>query len=161
MALPQQTFNTIPQLIAYVNTFFVPNGRKEIDGAEGNNILNSLGDFIVKYAVNADGGAQVFSSGGVVNLVKAINVVQSVAPTSITWSPNVQKEFYIVNPLAQPINLQGVTYYDNNFVQRTAIPGKSNIHIAQAENGQWIQVATAAPSDAPSGGGGNGQGNLF
>ena len=162
MALPAQTFATIQQLDNYTNTKIVPNAKKEIDATELNNILNGLSEFIVKYGVNSyDDGADIITSGGAVTLQKPINVISNVVPTSITWGDNIQKEYYITNMLAPSIPLLGVSYIDNYSVVKTTIPGRAALHIAQATNGSWIQVATPLPGGGGSGGGGNGQGNLF
>lgn len=162
MALPAQTFSTIQQLDNYTNTKIVPNAKKEIDGIELNNILNGLSDFIVKYGVNsyAD-GADIITSGGAVTLEKPINIISNAAPTSVTWEDNIQKEYYITNTLGQSIPLLGVSYIDNYSVVKTTIPGRASLHIAQATNGSWIQVATPLPGSGGGGGGGNGQGNVF
>lgn len=159
MALPAQTFGTLPDLINYINTFFIPNGRKEIDGTEGNNILNSLAQYIPFYTVNAVGGGAIVSGGGAVTLGKPVNVITNTTPTSITWPDNVQKEYYITSTLGTTIN-NVKTYYDTSMVAKNTIPPKASLHIAQMTNGNWVQVAVANPGSGGSGGG-NGQGNLF
>lgn len=162
MALPEQNFSTLQQLLNYINIYFVPNGRKEIDGTEGNNILNSLGNFIPEYTNNAVSGADVHSVGGVVALSRPFTIFSGSLPTSVTWGNNIQKEYYVVNSFSQVIPLNGIVYYDNNLAAKNSIPAKATLHIAQAENGSWIQVSVPNASDVPPvGGGGNGQGNLF
>lgn len=162
MALPEQTFNTLGELVNYTNTDIVPNGRKEINGVENNNVLNGLAKFIPEYTMNAVDGADVVTAGGAIVLSRPITIFNTVKPTSVTWTNNVQKEYYISNPFSQVIDIVGSkSYFDNNLINRTQVPPKSILHIAQAENGSWVQIATSSPSDAPVGGGGNGQGNLF
>lgn len=152
MALPAQTFPTLPNLVNYTNTYFVPNGRKEIDGTEGNNILNGLAKFIPEYTVNAVVGADIISNGGVISLARPVTVITQVLPTSITWSPNIQREYYITNTLSTNIPLSGVVYYDLGMAVQTSIPLNTTIHIAQAENGSWVQVNNlgGAASDVPN-----------
>lgn len=152
MALPAQTFANLQQLINYTNTYFIPNGRKEIDGTEGNNILNSLANFIPIYTNNAVIGADIISTGGVVSLARPVNVITQVAPTSVTWPNNIQREYYIANTLPVEIPLSGVVYYDLGMAAKTTIPQNTTIHIAQAENGSWVQVNNlgGAASDVPN-----------
>lgn len=151
MAFPAQFFSTLQQLRIYINTFFVPNGRKEIDGTEGNNILNSLTDFIPAYTNNAY-GADIHSTGGVKSLSKPVTIITQNLPTSLTWVTNVQKEYYISNTLPNPIPLSGVLYYDLGYAPQTSIPINTTIHIAQAINGNWVQVNNlgGAASDVPN-----------
>lgn len=152
MAYPAQTFPTLQELKNYTNTYFIPNGRKEIDGTEGNNILNGLADFIPKYAVNALDGADVISAGGYVALGRPVTVITNTVPSGITWGNNIQKEYYITNTLPSPIPLIDVVYYDLFMAAQTEIPINTTVHIAQAENGQWVQVNNlgGAASDIPN-----------
>lgn len=140
MAYPAEQFSTLNELENYTNVYFVPNGRKDIDGTEGNNILNGLIKFIPEYTNNAVIGADIISSGGVVSLVRPVNVITQVAPTSVTWPNNIQREYYIANTLPVEITLSGVVYYDLGMAVKNTIPQNTTIHIAQAENGSWVQV---------------------
>lgn len=141
MPYPQQTFTPppdLPGLLNYMNTEIVTNGRKEITAIEVNNIVNALAQFIPAYTINAM-AAKVESDGGVISLSKPVSVISGTLPTSVTWAANVQKEFYIMNTFGVAINSS--TYYDNLFVARTSIPQYAILHIAQMENGNWVQIS--------------------
>ena len=141
MAYPQQTFTPppdLPGLLNYINTELVTNGRKEITAVDVNNIVNALAQFIPAYTVNAM-AAKVESGGGVISLSKPVSVISGTLPTSVTWEANVQKEFYIMNTFG--VALTSSTYYDNLFVARTSIPQYAILHIAQMENGNWVQIS--------------------
>jgi len=141
MAYPQQAFTPppdLPGLLNYINTRIVTNGRKEIDAVEVNNIVNALAQFIPAYTVNAF-GAKVETGGGVIALSKPVSIISGTKPTSITWDAKVQKEYYIMNTFGEA--LTSSTYYDNLFVARTDIPQYAILHIAQMENGSWVQIS--------------------
>lgn len=152
MAIPEQTFANLPALVDYSNVKIVPNDRREIDGAEVNNVVNGLAYFIPAYTMNAVDGADIVSTGGAVALDKPISIITGTLPTSVTWSANVQKELYISNTFGVELPLSGVTYYDFLMVERTTIPLLSTIHIAQAINGSWVQVNNLGgeASDVPN-----------
>lgn len=141
MAYPQQAFTPppdLPGLLNYINTRIVTNGRKEIDAIEVNNIVNALGQFIPAYTVNAF-GAKVETGGGAIALSKPVSIISGTKPTSITWDAKVQKEYYIMNTFGEA--LTSSTYYDNLFVAKTDIPQYAILHIAQMENGSWVQIS--------------------
>lgn len=139
MPLPVTTFNTIADLLNYINTNIVPNGNFEITGEEHNAVENSLANFIISYTLNS-GLAGISSSTGVIPLSKPITVF-TVAPTSINWPDNVQNEYYIINATGSNIPLTaGYSYIDQYAVAQTIIPARAAIHIAKATNGSWVQV---------------------
>lgn len=139
MPLPVTTFNTIADLLNYINTNIVPNGNNEITGEEHNAVENSLANFIVSYTLNS-GLVGISSSNGVIPLSKPMTVF-TVVPTSINWPDNVQNEYYIINATASNIPLTaGYFYVDQYGTAQTIIPARTAIHIAKATNGSWIQV---------------------
>jgi hypothetical protein len=148
MPYPNQTFNTISDLLAYVNTNVVTNGNQEITAIIENNVENGLANFIVSYTLNS-GLAGISSSTGVVPLSKPITYF-SVTPTSISLGTNVQNEFYIINATANNIPLtSGYSYIDAYQTVQTSIPARAYVHLAKATNGTWLQVNTAtAGSDS-------------
>lgn len=151
MPLPSQTFHTITALLNYINTAFVPNGNQEITGQIGNDILNSLGNFIVKYTLNNALVTIDSSSGGVVVISKPLTAFTG-APTSIQWADNIQNEYYIINATGFNIPItSGFSYVDQYQTVQTIIPARTAIHIAKATNGNWIQVNNLSGS----GSGGN------
>ena len=42
----------IIELKSYINTHIIPNGMREIDGEEMNNVVNTLATFIGTYSLN-------------------------------------------------------------------------------------------------------------
>lgn len=148
MPYPQQTFDTINDLLNYVNNNVVTNGNQEITAIIENNVENSLASFIVSYTLNS-GLAGISSSTGVVPLSKSITYF-TVTPTSITLSNNVQNEFYIVNGTGNDIPLTaGNSYIDSYQTVQTSIPARGYVHLAKATNGSWIQISN------PTGGSGS------
>jgi len=146
MPLPSQTFSTIAELLTYINTYVIPNGNEEISGEIENNVENAVCNFIVSYTLNS-GLAKIESSGGDIVLSKPITVIQTTVPDTLQWPDNVQNEFYIVNATGTNIPLApGFTYYDQNLSARTTIPARFVVHIAKADNAQWIQVNNIASS---------------
>lgn len=140
MPFPVQTFSTIQQLINYINSQFIPNGQELITGEIGNNVLNSLGEFIVSYTLNNQ-TALVHSTGGDFVLTRPITVFITSTPDSIQWPDNVQNEYYIVNATGLDIALAtGFVYYDPYLAETTSIPARTVIHIAKSSNGQWMRV---------------------
>lgn len=139
MSIPSQAFATITQLFNYLNTLIIPNGNNAITGDEVNNVLNGLGNFIVKYGVNTQ-LAGISTSTGVVPLSKPVTIF-TIVPASINWPDNVQNEYYIVNATGSNITLtSGYSYTDQYGTQLTVIPARTSIHIAKATNGTWFQV---------------------
>lgn len=139
MPLPVTTFNTIADLLNYINTNIVPNGNNEITGEEHNAVENALANFIVSYTLNS-GLVGISSSSGVVPLSKPMTVF-TVTPTSINWPDNVQNEYYIINATASNIPLTaGYSFVDQYQTVQTVIPSRTAIHIAKATNGSWVQV---------------------
>jgi hypothetical protein len=139
MPIPSQAFNTIQDLLVYINTYFIPNGNQDIDGDEGNNILNGLANFIVSYTLNS-GLVRIESGGGVIILSKPMTVFTG-GPTSIQWPGNIQNEYYITNATGLNISLtNGYSYIDQFATAQTIIPARTSIHIAKATNGSWIQM---------------------
>lgn len=142
---PKQTFTTLQQLKDYTNNTIVKNGSKDIDAIEANNVFNGAIDFIPKYTVNAENGADIISGGGAVELTKPVSVIATTVPTSVVFYPNIQKEYYITNTLDEELTLgDGITYYDTLMVQKTTLPKLTNIHLALAQNGAWIQINNLA-----------------
>ena len=145
-------FPTIQDWENYVNTNINANGRKDITGPEANKSFQGAIQFIPEYTVNAQYGSKVFSTGGNVVLGRAVNIITVVPPVSITWSSNIQKEYYIVNTTSSNIPLSGVTYYDFSLQVKDYIPLLSVVHLAQSENGLWIQINNLGgeASDVPN-----------
>lgn len=149
MANPSQTFSTIAQLLNYINSLIVTNGINAITGEEANNVLNGLGNFIVKYSVNAN-LAGISSSSGVVPLSKPVTIV-TVVPTSLQWPDDVQNEYYIVNATGVDIPLtSGYSYIDAYGTVQTVIPLRTAIHIGKAINGNWYQLNNVGGSGGGS-----------
>src|SRR6266849_2705913 len=141
MPLPAQTFNTIQQLINYINQFIVPNASGDITGLEHNNVENSLASFIVKYTLNSP-LATIINSSGIVTLPKPITVISGPIPSSINWPDNVQNEYYMVNATGANIPFTiGSSYVDQFGVAQTALTSHTVVHIAKATNGSWILVS--------------------
>lgn len=141
MPLPAQTFNTISELLNYINTFIVPNASQQINGKEHNNVENGLASFIVKYTLNS-ALATIVTSGGIVTLPTPVTVLSTPAPTAINWPDNVQNEYYIVNATGSDIPFTaGQTYVDQFGIAQTFIPAHNVIQIAKATNGSWVQVS--------------------
>lgn len=140
MPFPNQTFNSLAQLINYINTKIYPNGQQEIDGEAMNNVLNGLCNFIPEYTVNAGLGDVEGSSGQVIVVDKPITVFTG-APTSVQWDGNVQNEYYFVNSTGYNIPLTaGFSYIDAYENEKTIIPARFSVHIAKMPNGGWVQI---------------------
>ena len=149
MPIPSQTFTTIAQLFSYLNSLVIPNGANEITGAEVNNVLNGLGNFIINYTMNAN-LAGISSSTGVVSLSKPITVFTAI-PTSIQWPDTVQNEYYITNATGSNIPLTGgYSYTDQYGTAQTVVPSRTSIHIAKATSGTWYQVNNLGGSGSSS-----------
>ena len=140
MPYPQQTFNSLADLLAYTNSNIVTNGLGEIDAVELNNVLNGLATFIQQNPLNWN-KAKVESSGGVIVIERGVTEIKGIAPTTVTWGDNVQNEFKIVNMTASNIPLaSGKSYYDVNANQITYIPSRQVLNICKDDNNKWIQV---------------------
>lgn len=139
MSLPQQTFTTIGQLIAYINQFIIPNGVGEITGEEHNNVENALANFIVQYTLNSTLGT-IISGGGVIALSTPINIFTGV-PSSVNWGNNVQYEYYIINATDTPIPItSGFFYTDAAQTILNSFPARTVVHLSKMSNGTWIQT---------------------
>ena len=139
MSLPTQSFSTIQELIAYINTTIVPNSSQEIDAIEHNNVENGLASFIVQYTLNS-GLVQISTSAGVKILSSPITVFTTV-PSSVQWPDNIQNEYYVINATGFNIPIAGgFSYIDAFQTVQTVFPPRLAIHMAKATNGQWIQV---------------------
>lgn len=138
--MPTITFDTIQELLDYIDEYVIPNGNNEITGEIENNVSYNSAQFIIKYAVNAEKAAIVNSSGSV-GLSKPITVFITNTPSELSWADNVQFEYYICNATANNIPLQsGLVYYDMYLAPTSVIPARSVVHIAKAENDLWVQV---------------------
>lgn len=136
------TFNTIAELIAYINETIVPNGANEITGEEHNNVENGLAYFIVKSILNND-RATIVSGGGVVVLPAPFTVISGAVPTSISWTDNIYNEYYIVNATGSSVPIaNGYSFYDTYGTQQTTIPARSIVQIVKAKNNNWFQANT-------------------
>ena len=137
MPIPSETYSTMTQLLNAINTKVIPNGVREIDGEELNNVLNGICTFIVNYTMNGNLGAVNSSSGSVVIASKPVTVFTG-APTSIAWNDDVQNEYIFVNATGFDIPSSGfIDQYENT---QTVIPLRTAIHIAKLTNGAWAQV---------------------
>lgn len=147
MPIPSQTFSTISDLLTYINTFFIPNGNQEIDGDEGNNILNALANFIVKYTLNSS-KVKIDSGNGAIILSVPFTVLTG-SPVSVQWPDNIQNEYYINNATASIINTASGFFYIDQFGEvKTYFPARTTIHIAKATNGAWVQVNNSVTSES-------------
>lgn len=140
MAYPIQSFGTISSLLSYINSEWITNGIQNITGITGNNVVNALAQFIIKYTLNS-GLAQISSvNTGTVTLPAPVTVFTG-NPTSVNWIDDVQNEYYIVNTTGFDIPIaNGFGYLDNFGNVITNFPARLNIHIAKMSNGSWIRV---------------------
>lgn len=139
MPLPQQTFSTIAQLIAYINQFIVPNANQEIIALEHNNIENALANFVVFYTLNS-GKINIVTTTAPKTLSSPMTLFTAVS-TAVQWPDNVQNEYYVINATLFNINCAGgFSYYDISLVNQTVFPARTVIHMALAPNGFWYQV---------------------
>lgn len=144
-------FNTIPELLNYINAHIIPNGQKDITGEEHNNVENGLAEFILKYNINEE-TASIENGGGVMVLQNPFTVISGSVPTSVQWPGNIFNQYYIINTLGVPVPLAaGFSYSDTGLITRTAIPAQSIAHIVKTENGSWVQVNVAQGSQGPQG----------
>jgi hypothetical protein len=142
-----QVFNTMQDLVNYIDTHIIPNGVRDINGTEHNNVENGLASFIVKYTLNNQ-TALISSSGGDIVLSRPITIFTA-KPDSVQWPDNLQNEYYIVNATGFDIALAaGFSYVDPYQVSQTVIPLRSTLHIAKAQNGSWMQVNNIAATGA-------------
>jgi|ERR1700722_405444 len=140
MAYPQQNFPNIQDLFNYMNTEWITNGEQLITGVTGNNVVNALANFIIKYTLNSS-LVSIVSSGGNVVLPTPMTCFINTTPTAISWGDDVQNEYYIINATASPAPLLSTfAYYDHFLTPQTSIPANTVIHIAKATNGLWLQV---------------------
>lgn len=145
--MPTQTFNTIQDLITYINQYIIPNGIGEITGEEHNNVENGLAAFIETSKLNYN-KASLISSGGVVVLPSAFSVIMGPTPTSLSWLDNIYNEYYIINATGFDIPLAPTfVYYDTYLEQQTTVPARTVLHIVKATNNQWI-LATNLPASS-------------
>ena len=139
MSFPQQSFNTLLELINYINTYIVPNGNEEISGTIHNNAENGLAKFIAQSPLNWS-KAQILSMGGDVISTNPVVVITSVTPTSFGWESNIYNEVIIINTLNSSIPLlNGYSYKDIYLNTVTNIPAQTVVQLFQAENNLWIQ----------------------
>lgn len=145
------TFQSVGQLLNYINEHIIPNGQQEIDAQEHNNIEVALANFILKYNLNQDLAA-IETGGGNLVLSSPVTIISGTLPNSVQWPGNDFNHYYIVNALAQPAPLaNGFSYFDLSLTERTAIPPQSIAQIFKAENGSWVQVNVAQGSQGPQG----------
>lgn len=137
--MPTQTFHNITDLRAYINQYIIPNGIREIDGAEVNNALNSLCDFIVEYANN--GVLANIQSGSGAYTVTAPVTIFTGTPASVTVPGNLQNQYFFVNAtgLDIPFNTS-FSYFDVYEDEKFSIPFRQVIQVAKAVNGNWLQI---------------------
>lgn len=151
MPIPSETYSTMTQLVNAINTKVIPNGMREIDGEELNNVLNGICTFIVNYTVNGNLSVINSSSGSVVTVTKPITIFTG-APTSIAWPDDVQNEYYFVN--ATGFDIPSLPYLDQYENEQTVIPFRTAIHIAKSTNGAWVQInnlpGSGSGGDLPS-----------
>lgn len=137
--MPTVTYSNITELISYINTYLIPNGMRDIDGEELNNVSNGLADFIVKYAINGQ-LANIQTGSGAYVVSKPITIFTG-NPSSVTVPDNIQN-FYIFSNVTGfdiPFNTP-FSYYDLYEDEKTAIPLRQSVILAKAINGRWVQV---------------------
>lgn len=139
MPLPEQTFSNYDDLRAYINTYIVSNGGRDITGTEHNNVENALLTFLINSPLNAS-KVDIHSTGGVYALSKGITYFNGFTPTQVSFGDNNQFEWYIINATSADIPLAAGSHYFNMQVEQSVIPANVVIHVAKSQNNQWLQV---------------------
>jgi hypothetical protein len=148
-------FNTIGEIIDYIDVNIRPNDQQEITGEKHQNVAKGLAEFFPKYNINNE-TATIKNGGGVLVLDNPFTIISGTVPTSVQWPGNVFNQYYIVNTLGVPVPLaEGFSYSDTGLITRTAIPAQSIAHIIKAINGSWVQVNVAQGSQGVPGPTGN------
>lgn len=152
MPFPTQTFNTIAEWIAWIDTNIIPNGNQEIVGNDGNITERAAAKFIERSPLNWD-KADVVNSSSAYTAQKAVVVFTGVSPASLTWTDNIYNEYLFINMTGFSIPvLSPLVYYGLSGAPKTVIPANSSVNIFKAENDLWVQGTNDGGSISPTSG---------
>jgi len=136
--MPFTPFNTIDDLIAYIDNVIKENHNEEITGPLHNRAENGIVQYVKEATLNYF-KASVISSGGNVALSRNVSVIITTTPTTLTWGDNFSNEWVIANMTGNPIPLLGsLVYYLPTGAAIDNIPANSVVTIFKAINDLWI-----------------------
>lgn len=152
MPFPTENITTLPDLEAYINNNIVPNASELISGEKHNNVLWGLRNLIVQANTNF-AKVKVSSTGGDITLPAVMTSFINNTPNTIRWDDNFQNEYYINNMTGNIIALaENFAYYNALGEPIVYIPANSNVHIAKAENGLWVEIGGGSAASGGTGG---------
>ncbi len=159
---PQQTFPSFAALATYINTQWVTNGKGDITGVVGNNVVNALLTFIQQSPLNWNKASVVTAGGGVTagsqQTPGPIMIFTNSTPSSLEWTDNIYNEYVFINYTGNAIPLaNGFTYFDNTVTAQSAIPANQVVYIYKVPSGDWFLGNNLSSTGNVPGGGLNGQ----
>ena len=142
----------IIELKSYINTHIIPNGMREIDGEEMNNVVNTLATFIGTYSLNVP-LIDVQSGSGPFAVQHPITVFTG-NPSSITVPGNLPNIYVFLNATGVDIPFNtSFTYFDLYGTELNFIPLRQSLWLGKSENSSWIQINNLTGSGGGTGAG--------
>ncbi len=144
-------FNTIQDLITYIDQVIITNHNNEITAEQHNNIENGLAQFIISAPRNYNKAAVRTTPGAFVAVFsQCILVFNSGATGSIELLDNKWNEWVIYNNSGANKTLVGAisTYISQTGTTRNYVPDGKVLCLAKGNNNVWYEIATTTNSIA-------------
>ena len=141
--MPTITFNTIQELITYVDQFIKVNHNNEITGEQHNNVENGLASFIISSPRNYDKAYVTGTAAAFVAVASQCVLIFTAGGTgSIQLLDNKWNEWVIYNNSGANKALVGsiTNYITQTGVTRNYIPTGAVVCLAKAENNLWYEI---------------------
>lgn len=141
--MPSIEYNTLAELIAYIDQYIIPNAANQITGEQHNNVENGLAKFIRQAPRNWN-KATIRNTAGLYSAQseECILIFKPAATGTIELSDNNWNEWVIANQTISDKFITGaITTYRKLDGQLTNyIPANTLISIAKGEDNNWYEI---------------------
>jgi len=145
--MPTVTFNTIGELVTYINQFIKVNDNNEITGEQHNNVENGLVDFIISSPENYNrANVTATASSFVAVASQCVLIFKSGATGSVRLTDNKWNEWVVYNNSGANKTLVGSisSYKTNTGVTKNYFSNETVTHLAKGNDNVWYQVDNGA-----------------
>jgi len=143
--MPTVTFNTIQDLITYINQFIIVNHNNEITGEQHNNVENGLSSFIISSPRNYNKAYVTSVAAAFVAVAsQCVLVFKPGATGSIQLIDNKWNEWVIYNNSGANKTLVGAipNYVSQTGTVRNYAPAGKVLCLAKGNDNVWYEIAT-------------------
>ena len=151
--MPTVTFNTIGELVTYIDQFIKVNHNNEITGDQHNNVEIGLTDFIIKSPRNYNRANVTATAAAFIAVAsQCVLIFKAGATGSIQLIDNKWNEWVIYNNSGASKTLVGSisTYVTGTGITRNYIPNGQCVSLAKGNDNKWYEVANNTGSSTGS-----------